>query len=180
MTSIFAAQARHARRAVALGALWLGQVLAAGTDWPQYRGPATDGTTPDLIATTWATNSPGFVVWTNMSLSNGFSSFAVSQGRAFAMISRDDGNGTMLEYCAAVDAATGTNLWATPVGDAPWYLEDVGNGGAGLFPYYKGDGPRTTPSVMDGRVVALSGFMHLVCLNSTNGSVLCSNDLTVV
>src|SRR5664279_3228833 len=40
-----------------------------------------------------------------------------------------------------------------------------------------GDGPRTTPSVNDGRVIAFSGLMHLVCMNVTNGSILWSNDL---
>jgi hypothetical protein len=97
----------------------LGQAVALATDWPQYRGPATDGSTPDVIAATWATNTAGFVVWKNMSLTNGFSSFAVSQGRAFALISKADGNGHLLEYCVGVDAATGMNLWAAPIDNAP-------------------------------------------------------------
>ena len=64
-----------------------------------------------------------------------------------------------------VDAATGTNLWATPIDNAPWDPSYTGDGGAGTAPYNTGDGPRTTPSVKDGRVFALSGLMHLVCLN---------------
>ena len=51
------------------------------------------------------------------------------------------------------------------------------NGGDGTAPYDTGDGPRTTPSVNAGRVFALSGLLHLVCLNATNGSVIWSNDL---
>ena len=155
----------------------LGQGIARATDWPQYRGPATDGSTPDMIATTWATNSAGFVVWTNGSLTNGLGSFVVSQGRAFTLISKDDGTGTLREYCVGVDAATGANQWATPIDDAPWDPTFTYNGGDGRAPYNTGDGPRTTPSVKDGRVFALSGLMHLVCLNATNGSVLWSNDL---
>ena len=80
-----------ARTLMVAGLLFLAPAIAWATDWPQYRGPATDGSTPDAIATTWATTNAGFVVWTNMSLTNGFSSFAVSQGRAFALISKDDG-----------------------------------------------------------------------------------------
>ncbi len=149
---------------------------AWGADWPQYRGPASDGSSTELIAPVWVTNRPGFAVWTNSSLTNGFSSFAVSQGRAFTLMSKNTG-GTMLEYCVGLNADTGTNLWATPIGPAPWNLNDTGNGGAGTPPYNKGDGPRTTPSVRDGRVFALSAFLRLVCMNATNGSVIWSNNL---
>lgn len=177
MAEAFAFEAGSVRTGAALGLLLLGQAVALATDWPQYRGPTTDGISPDPIAATWATNSPSFVVWTNMSLTNGFSSFAVSQGRAFTLISKDDGSGSRLEYCVAVDAPTGTNIWATPIDDAPWDPSVTYNGGDGSAPYNTGDGPRTTPSVQDGRVIAFSGLMHLVCLNFTNGSVLWSNDL---
>ena len=157
--------------------LLLGQALGLATDWPQYRGPTTDGISPDPISTTWAINSPGFVVWTNASLTNGFSSFAVSQGRAFTLMSKTNGTGSLLEYCAGVDAATGTNLWATPIDTETCDPNSYSYGGAGTPPYGKGDGPRTTPSVKDGRVIALSGRLHLVCLNAANGSVIWSNDL---
>src|SRR5262249_52538374 len=85
------------------------------SDWPQYRGPATDGSSPDLISTSWPPNGPA-VLWSNLSLTNGFSTFAVSQGRAFVLISTNDGGGNLLDYCVAVDAATGAVIWATPLG----------------------------------------------------------------
>src|SRR5437773_11690702 len=100
------------------------------SDWPQYRGPNTDGTSPDLISTNWPVNGPT-VVWTNMSLTNGFSTFAVSQGRAFVLISKRDGGGNLLEYCVAVDAATGTNIWETSIGAELWDPGADGYGGAG-------------------------------------------------
>jgi outer membrane protein assembly factor BamB len=177
MTQPASPAAVAARAALAVGLLFLVQVIAMSADWPQYRGPATDGSSPDAIATTWAATNAGFVVWTNMSLTNGFSSFAVSQGRAFAMISKDNGGGNLMEYCVGVDAATGTNLWATLIDSAPWDPTYPGNGGDGTAPYNTGDGPRTTPSVNTGRVFALSGLMHLVCLNATNGAVIWSNNL---
>jgi outer membrane protein assembly factor BamB len=177
MAQSAASIASPARAGAVLALLLLGLGAVSATDWPQYRGPATDGSSPDTIATTWATNSPTFVVWKNTSLTNGFSSFAVSQGRAFAMISRVDGSGNLRESCAAVDAATGANLWATPIDSAVWDPTVDYNGGAGSPPYNTGDGPRTTPSVNDGRVFALSGLLHLVCLNATNGSVIWSNNL---
>jgi hypothetical protein len=163
-------------RTAAIGLLMICATNALGGDWPQYRGPTTDGISPELIATNWPATGPT-VFWANMSVTNGFSSFAVSQGRAFAMMSKDDGSGILQEYCVAVDAATGTNIWAAPIDVEPWDPGVNANGGAGAFPYDTGDGPRTTPSVKDDRVIALSGLLHLVCLNVTNGAVTWSNDL---
>jgi outer membrane protein assembly factor BamB len=150
-------------------------LLASATDWPQYRGLYTDGTSSDPIATNWTTTIPT-VAWRNGSVSNGFSCVVVSQGRAFALMSRDDGSG-YAEYCVALDATTGTNIWATPIDDAPWDPADTVNGGDGYAPYNTGDGPRTTPSVKDDRVFALSGALKLVCMNVTNGSVIWNSDL---
>jgi outer membrane protein assembly factor BamB len=173
----------HRRSATAVALLWLVQVSVFAGDWPQYRGPTTDGISTERIATTWATNSPGFVVWTNRSLSNGFSSFAVAGGRAFTLKSVEDGTGTGTynQFCVAVDAATGTNLWATYIDSTPWDASVNYNGGEGKSPCDRGDGPRSMPAVKDGQVFVLSAadastFM-LVCLNATNGSVLWSNNL---
>lgn len=158
------------------GLVLLAQSSALATDWPQYRGPATDGSSPDPISTNWPVAGPP-IVWTNTSITNGFRTFAVSEGRAFALMSKRDASGNLREYCTAVNAATGANLWATPIGDAPWDPTVNYNGGAGAFSYDTGDGPRTTPSVSGNRVVALSGFLHLVCLDAVTGSVVWSNDL---
>jgi hypothetical protein len=159
--------------------------VGLATDWPQYRGPTTDGTSPDAMSTQWPVNGPR-VLWTNPSLTNGFSCFAVSQGRAFVQISEFDSDSNLMEYCFGLDAATGANLWATPVGVEPWSPASTGDGGDGRAPYNTGDGPRPTPSVKDGRVIVLSSGsayapeLHLLGLNATNGSVLWSNDLVAV
>lgn len=149
--------------------------LAAATDWPQFQGPNMDGTTSDSIALHWDTNTAGFVAWSNQSLTNGFSSFAVTQGRAFTQMSKGS---PAFEYCVAVSALTGSNLWAVPIDTAPWSVSSTSFGGDGKAPCNKGDGPRTTPSVLGDRVFALSGKnLHLVCCNVTNGSVMWSNNL---
>jgi hypothetical protein len=178
MSDIPALRTRNPLFEAILSLCLLGQAIALAADWPQYRGPASDGTTPDAIATVWATNSPGFIVWTNGSLTNGFSTFAVSQGRAFTMMSKKVV--TTNEYCVGVDAATGMILWSTPIDTEKWDWNSTAYGGSGGYPgsaYGKGDGPRTTPAVQDGKVFALSAQMHLVCLNATNGNVIWSNDL---
>ena len=162
--------------AAALYSLLLCANTAGATDWPQFRGPATDSSTPDAMAVNWPASGPT-VVWTNAALTNGFSCLAVTGSRAFAMISKSADGVNYTEYCVGIDAATGATLWATPIDVAPWDPTYSGDGGSGAPPYYTGDGPRTTPSVAGGRVIALSGLMHLVCVNATNGSVLWSNNL---
>jgi outer membrane protein assembly factor BamB len=178
MTASSARKVGNGKGVIAIGLLLVVYATAFAADWPQYRGPTTDGISPDLIATNWPASGPT-VVWSNMSLTNGFSSFAVSQGRAFAMMSQDNGSGagSFIECCAAVDAATGELLWITPIDVAPWDPTVEYNGGDGRYPYNTGDGPRTTPSVKAGRVITLSGLMRLVCLNATNGVGIWTNDL---
>jgi outer membrane protein assembly factor BamB len=169
----FALNHGAATKAVSCLLLAASTLAAAATDWPQYRGPTHDGISTDRIQKQWATGSPGFLLWRNNSLTNGFSSFAVSQGRAFTLMSRNLGG--MKEVCVALDAATGTQLWATPIDNATY---DVGGdeGLSGSY-YTGGDGPRSTPAVQAGRVFALSAHLHLLCLNATNGSVMWSNNL---
>ena len=182
MANAFAPNFGTRGKGAAVGLAVLYPLFAFATDWPQYRGPATDGTSPDAISTQWPTNGPA-VLWRNSSLTNGFSSFAVSGGRAFTQVSKDDGTGNLQEYCVAVDAAAGTNLWKTLIGVEPWDPTSTGDGGAGSSPYWMGDGPRPTPSVSGGRVFVFSSGsaslpeLHLLCLNATNGSVIWSNDL---
>ena len=65
---------------------WLGLSLLTVTtlsaaDWPQYRGPNNDGSTPEKISAPWPTAGPR-VVW-KAPLGPSFGSFAVSDGRAF-------------------------------------------------------------------------------------------------
>jgi len=182
MSDVFASETGRARSGAVAWLVLICHAVGLATDWPQYRGPTTDGVSPDPISIHWPAGGPT-VVWTNRSLTNGFGCFAVSQGRAFVLISKRDPSNNLKEYCVGVDAATGTNIWATPVGDEPWSPTSTGDGGAGRSPYNTGHGPRTTPSVKDGRVIVLSSGrysppqLHLVCLNATNGSVVWSNDL---
>ena len=160
--------------------LWaICQSVALATDWPQYRGPTTDGVSLERIATDWSARGP-LAGWTNMSLKNGFSSFAISRGRAFTLISQNPGGGR-LECCVAVDAVTGTNIWSTPIGNAPWDPSVVGwSGGVGTSPLNTGDGPRTTPAVEGGSVFVLSAHMVLTSLNWTNGATNWTKDLVAL
>ena len=95
------------------------------------------------------------------------------------MVSQDIGSG-FREYCVAVDAATGTNIWASPIGDAPWNPTATGSqgGGAGAGVYNQGDGPRSTPAVEGNNVIALSGnHMTLISLDWATGATNWINNL---
>src|SRR5262245_52970557 len=108
-------------------------------DWPQYRGPNHDGVSFETIRTNWAEEVPR-QVW-KVALDPALSSFAISGGKAFTQVRRNLG-GQEQEFCVALDADTGRELWATPVGIASYP-----NGGVG-----PDDGPRSTPSVDGDRV----------------------------
>ena len=62
MARLSVSETGFARIGAVLALVLLGRGIVPATDWPQYRGPATDGSSPDAIAITWATTSPTFVV----------------------------------------------------------------------------------------------------------------------
>jgi outer membrane protein assembly factor BamB len=119
-----------------------------------------------------------------MSLKSGFSSFAISRGRAFTLVYQNGSIPAGVECCVAVDAATGTNIWTAAIGSANMTWNPSGNGvntgGLGAPPYNTGDGPRTTPAVEGGSVFVLSARMVLISLNWTNGAVNWTKDLVAL
>jgi outer membrane protein assembly factor BamB len=66
----------------------------------------------------------------------------------------------------ARDAATGNELWVHPLGVAKY------DGGAG-----PGDGPRSTPSVDNGKVYVNSVQLLVACLDAESGKEIWSHDL---
>lgn len=130
--------------------------LAAGT-WTQYRGSNQDGIAPDPIRTNWTQETPR-TLW-KVILPFGLSSFSVESGRLYTMGWRRV-SGVDREFCLALDANTGAELWAAPIG-----LADYPNGGVG-----SDDGPRSTPTIDAGRVYVFGSYMELVCLDSSSGA----------
>src|SRR5204863_3525216 len=133
--------------------------LRAG-DWPQYRGPNHDGISTEIIRTNWSQEAPR-QVW-KVPLDPGLSSFSVSGGKAFTQVRRSV-NGEPREFCLALNAETGAEVWATLLGDdAAEYDGGVGSD----------DGPRSTPSVDGNFVYVLTSFLKLVCLGAGDGQVV--------
>ena len=73
--------------------------------WPQWRGPRRDGVTsmPDLLRT-WEADPPR--KWRNKPGGDGYSSFAIADGRLCTMLPADD-----KEAVVCWDLATGKELW---------------------------------------------------------------------
>jgi outer membrane protein assembly factor BamB len=142
---------------------------ARAADWPQYRGLNHDGKTSESIQP-WGSQGPRAVWKTPTPL--GFSSFTVSQNRAFTLVQREQ-HGAKREVCLALDAKTGTPLWEKPVGVAKY----DGGGDSGTSDNKGGDGPRSTPSVDGNSVYVLSAHLYLACLDASSGEERWAKDI---
>lgn len=134
-----------------------------GADWPQYRGLNHDGSSSELIRTNWA-QKPPTIVW-KKSINPAWSSITLAGGKAFTQGNRLFMNASS-EFCIALDAGTGAELWATFL-DAASYPD----GGTGST-----DGPRSTPSVDGEFVYVYNSYLRLFCLRTSNGAVVWSRD----
>ncbi|MBM3829199.1 MAG: alcohol dehydrogenase [Verrucomicrobia bacterium] len=156
---------------IALAASLAVALTVQAADWPQYRGPNLDGSTTEKIATKWPAG--GLKALWKVPAPGGFSSFTVSGGKAFTQVTRNVG-GVDREVAIALDANTGKEAWAFPVGGTA-YGHSGGNAGAPGND--GGDGPRSTPTVVAGKVYVLSSDLALFCLDANSGKQVWTHDL---
>jgi outer membrane protein assembly factor BamB len=122
----------------------------ATDDWPQWRGTNRDGRSAETgLLKTWPASGPP-LAWQTKGAGDGYSSFAVSQGRLFTLGARAD-----TEYVIAFDVASGKRVWETPHGRR--------------FNNDRGDGPRATPTVEGDRVYAFGASGDLSVLDAATG-----------
>ncbi len=69
-----------------LAILFALQGILTAADWPHYRGPEGDGSSPEPIRTDWAVRSPR-VVW-KRAIDPAWSSVTVSGGKVFTQVNR--------------------------------------------------------------------------------------------
>ena len=139
-------------------------------DWPQYRGPKSDGTSPEKVSASWPSAGPA-VVW-KVPSTGGFSLFVVSKGHAFTQELREV-DGAQQETLVARDAATGKELWQQPLGTMK--INDGGQSGAKGND--GGDGPRSTPSIDGTRVFSMSAKLVLNCFEAASGKAVWKHEL---
>jgi outer membrane protein assembly factor BamB len=143
---------------------------AGASDWPQFRGPNHDGSSSEKILTAWP--SDGLRAIWKQPMTDGFSGMTLGGGRAFTLEARDL-NGANQEVCVALDANTGRELWAVPLGVA----EYDGGGDAGTDDNRGGDGPRSTPTCDGGKVYTYSSRMVLKCMDAASGKQIWACDI---
>ena len=157
---------RHTRFHIAVlaGFFILAQEVSRAADWPQYRGPNQDGCSMEKVS--WPAGGPK-ALW-KVPTPNGLSSFAVSGGKVYTQISRDE-----RELCVALDAATGKELWTADVGVGKY----DGSGNAGTKDNSGGDGPHSTPAVSEGLVYVLNPDLVLFGLDANTGKPVWTKNL---
>lgn len=143
---------------------------ASAADWPQYRGPDHNGISKENISK-WPESGPK-PLW-KVPMNTGFSSISVAEGIAATLVAREK-SGVPLEFCVALDANTGKELWAAPLKAVAKYQ---GGGDDGAPDNKGGDGPRSTPSIDSGNVYAFDGKLNLYCFDAKSGTQKWFRDL---
>ena len=134
---------------------------AIGEDWPRWRGVRGNGTwnAPKLPAA-WPIEGLQRV-W-RRDLGGGYGGVAVSGGRVCVMDRQRKPND--VERVVCLDAVSGEQLWSHS-----WPADYSG--------VSYDNGPRSTPTIFQGRVYTLGAVGHLLCFDAASGKVLWSRDL---
>jgi hypothetical protein len=146
--------------------------LAGADDWPQWLGPKRDSVWRETGVLRELPQGGPIVKW-RTPINGGYAGPAVAGGRVFVMDYVTDGDqtpnpdhrnqleGTERVLCLAAD--DGRQLWEYPY-DCPYHIS---------YPA----GPRTTPTVSEGKVYALGAEGNLSCLDAESGALVWRRDL---
>jgi outer membrane protein assembly factor BamB len=128
------------------------------SDWPRYRGPMQDGSSPGngLLDR----DPVGLAVAWKRALGSGYSSISVAGGHGVTMFT--DGED---DYLTAFDPSTGEERWRYRIGEM--YEGHTGSD----------DGPISTPTVADGVVYGLGPRGQLFAVRLDDGSEIWSRTL---
>ena len=126
-------------------------------DWPQWRGAERNGRSSETVRAAWPEGGPA-LLW-RASVGVGFSSIAISHGRACTL-----GNTNDQDTIWCFDAKTGAALWKRSYP-------------AALDPQYYEGGPGATPTIDGEQVFTLSKWGDVFCLNAATGAVMWRRDL---
>ncbi len=129
---------------------------AKGADWPQWRGPRRDNVSTETgLLKKWPEGGPR-LLWTARGCGKGFSTVSVANGLIYT-------TGDIGQRCFILAFGLDGQLrWKTPIGKA-WTKEEPG--------------ARSTPTVADGKVYALTGHGELACLDARTGKRLWWRDV---
>ena len=121
-------------------------------DWPQFRGPALDGSASDTALA--AVDRPVFDLLWKRPLGSGYASISVVGGRGVTLFSEGKS-----DFVTAFETATGKELWRHRIGE--------------VFRGHDGsaDGPLSTPAIGEGSVYALGAAGELIALGLEGGEL---------
>src|SRR6266540_3504581 len=126
-------------------------VPSGPSDWPQWRGPERNGVSKDTgLIKQWPSSGPQRA-WSISSLGEGYGSLAIKGDRIF--VQGTSGSSSVV-FC--LNRSDGKTVWSAALG------QKVNEG--------RGNGPRSTPTVDNDRVYALTENGDLVCLRAPDGS----------
>jgi outer membrane protein assembly factor BamB len=155
------------RAVVPVGLMLSAQVFSK--DWPQYRGPAGDGKSPEtMISVLPEIPQPRWKVPTPL----GFSSFAVGNWGAYVIVRREV-EGVPRDVLLALDPQYGKERWSVPLSPAKY----DGSADAGTPQNSGGDGPRSSPAVDGNHVYILTADLLLACFDAAKGTEVWKRDL---
>ena len=127
-------------------------------DFPQFLGPdRTNYLSGPKLADDWEATPPK-EIW-RRKIGAAWSAFSARNGYAVTMEQRGDD-----EWVTCYEVATGKPVWGHSI---PARHENV----------LGGIGPRSTPTIQDGKVYALGATGVLRCLDGANGKLLWKDDL---
>lgn len=146
--------------ALAGSALGAEDATSPAADWNQYRGPERTGISSE---TGWnrSFGSEGPPVLWRVPAGSGYSGLSVVDGRIFTLLGRGGD-----ELVAAWDAASGEELWTVRIDSER----------SDQF----GDGPRSTPTIVDGTLYAVGARGQFVALRPETGEKLWGQDLVAL
>ncbi len=152
---------------------WIGIIFLAlfqisslqgfGEDWPQWRGPSRDGRSNETgLLKQWPSDGPK-LAWHYQNAGSGFSSIVTVADRAYTL-------GTHKNFTVALclNLDTGKLLWKTKLGRL---------GNSQDYDINWGAGPRSTPTISEGKVYALTDLGTIACLKAENGELIWKQNL---
>jgi outer membrane protein assembly factor BamB len=125
-------------------------------DYPQFLGVGSRGAVEHVKLDPDWTAHPPQLLW-RQPIGAGWSSFAAVNGFAVTMEQRGK-----QEQVTCYQVKTGQHYW-TAAWEERFFLMGVG--------------PRSTPTIVDGRVYALGAWGHLACLDGKTGDVIWQREL---
>jgi outer membrane protein assembly factor BamB len=135
---------------------------SSASDWPQWRGPQRNGTSPETgLLKQWPAGGPK-LVWQVNDIGDGYSTPVVVGSRIYLMSNRGMDN----EFVQSLSTADGKVIWTTRVGS-------VGN------PNQNPNFPkaRSTPTIDGSLLYALGSDGDLACIEAKTGKIRWSKSL---